>query len=50
MLKDRCDRILIYAYDIWLTRRGNLAGLAGAAGLRLLDGEEAVAAGLAEVA
>lgn len=48
-LKDRCDRILIYAYGDWLTRHGNLAGLAAAAGLTLLDGEEATAAGVAEV-
>jgi SAM-dependent methyltransferase len=48
-LKSQCDRVLIYAYGDWLTRHGSLKGLAEAAGLKLLAGDEHAPAGLAEV-
>ena len=48
-LQDQCDRILIYAYGDWITRHGNLKGLAAAAGLKLIDGVDGLTAGFAEV-
>jgi hypothetical protein len=36
-LQLQCDRLLVYAYGDWLTRYGNLAGLAKKAGLELLN-------------
>jgi trans-aconitate methyltransferase len=33
-LKQHCEQLLIYAYGDWLTRYGNLAGLAEQVGLR----------------
>ena len=48
-LRNQCDRILIYAYGDWITRHGNLKGLAAAAGLKLIDGVDGLTAGFAEV-
>jgi hypothetical protein len=48
-LRDRCDRILIYAYGDWLTRHGDLKGLAAAAGFKLLAADEGATAAIAEV-
>jgi SAM-dependent methyltransferase len=36
-LRDSCDRVLVYAYGDWLTRFGDLASLAGQAGLTLVE-------------
>jgi hypothetical protein len=46
-LRDRCDRVLAYAYDDWLERPDGLAGLAAEAGLSLVDPAPGSRAGLA---
>jgi hypothetical protein len=46
----QCDRILVYAYGEWLTRYGNLQGLAEKAGFSVRDSDLAVTAGLAGLA
>lgn len=48
-LKQHCDRLLVYAYGDWLTRYGDLAGLAGRVDLKLLEADAAATAGLAVV-
>jgi len=46
-LQQHVERILVYAYGDWLTRYGNLQGLAQAAGLTLGDSDAAAPAALA---
>lgn len=44
-LKAHCDQLVVYAYGDWLSRFGDLRGLAGAAGLSLVGaGPDATAA------
>ncbi|MFV1967741.1 MAG: hypothetical protein ACC628_20105, partial [Pirellulaceae bacterium] len=46
----QCDRVLIYTYkDSWLVRYGTLRGLATAAGLEVIDADEEMGVGFAEV-
>ena len=45
-LERQCDRVLVYAYGDWLTRHGDLQGLAAAAGFRVFDAEPGAAAAL----
>ena len=47
-LNQQCDRVLVYAYGDWLTRHGNLKGLAAAAGLKLVDSDEHATTAFAE--
>jgi SAM-dependent methyltransferase len=49
-LKEQCDSILVYAYGDWLTRFGNLAGLAEKAGLKLVSADAEGSVGLATIA
>ncbi len=49
-LKERCDRILVYAYGDWLTRYQGLAGLARQAGLALESTDADGKVGLATLA
>lgn len=49
-LKERCDRILVYAYGDWLTRYRDLAGLTRQAGLRLEAAEADGKVGFATLA
>src|SRR5262249_49495173 len=48
-LRERCKRTLVYAYDEWLTRFGDLTGLARAAGLELVGADAGPSAALATV-
>jgi hypothetical protein len=48
-LRDHCDHVLVYAYEDWLTRYENLAGLAQNAGIRLLSSEGDARASLASI-
>ncbi|MBN1993733.1 MAG: methyltransferase domain-containing protein [Anaerolineae bacterium] len=48
-LAQHCDHLLVYAYGDWLTRYGDLPGLAGQAGLKLLKTNAPATAGLAMV-
>jgi len=49
-LQCNCEKILIYAYGDWLTRYGNLAGLARAAGLEPIDADTEASTCLARIA
>jgi hypothetical protein len=48
-LRAQCDHLLVYAYGDWLTRYGDLGGLAREAGLSLLDSAPGVTASLAKL-
>lgn len=48
-LRDQCECVLIYAYGDWITRYGTLGNLAAAAGFKLINSDNGVAAALAEV-
>jgi 2-polyprenyl-3-methyl-5-hydroxy-6-metoxy-1,4-benzoquinol methylase len=49
-LREYCDQLLVYAYGDWLTRYGNLQGLAEQAGLSLLNADAEAVASPATVA
>ncbi len=48
-LRTQCDHILVYTYDDWLERYGNLAKLAQAAGFHTLSDDDNATASLAKI-